>query len=278
MSLLGEALDLLRRYGDVVGINWDRGPSVLDRVVGSRSGILNLAGSPILAAAQITIHGMKATTGSGEPQAGEAFEKSADLYEEAGNLLIDAAPIPDRWAGAAAETYGNTNDTHRRLTLDVAVAEREMRNALSRLAAHVTATRRELQDAIDFLSDYDTSTSWMNFVPGGAAAKAASDAAVATAQLTSAQASVAKLVTESAVVAHSMRATVGSYDDAAAQTLLDSDPDKERFPCGEPFGNERSVNQLPPRARPETGDTPPEPVGPAVEYPPATPYPSPAPR
>ena len=277
MSVLGEALDLLRRYGDVVGINWDRGPSILDRTLAP--GVANLAASPILAAAQLTIQGMKATTGSGEPQDGEAFKKSADLYEEAGNLLIDAAPKPDRWEGTAAETYKKTNDAHRRLTMEVAAADQEMRQALSRLAAEVKATRTELQDAIDFLSDYDTSTSWMNFVPGGAAVKAASDAAVASTQLAVAQASMAKLVAESALVAHSMREPQGSYNDAAALEMLDSDPDRtKRFPCGEPFGNERSTDQLPRRARPETSYTRPEPQGPAVIYPPATPYESPAPR
>ncbi|MCG7578789.1 EspA/EspE family type VII secretion system effector [Mycolicibacterium sp. OfavD-34-C] len=227
MSLLGEALDLLRKYGDVVGIDWDKGPSILDRTLGPA--VTNLAGSPILAAAQLTIQGMKATTGSGEPEDGKAFEKSADLYEEAGNLLIDAAPVPDRWEGVAAITYGNKNDEHRRLTLEVAEAEKKMRQTLSRLAAQVRSTREDLQEAIDFLSDYDTSTSWMNFIPGGAAVKAASDAGVAATQLGVAQASIAKLVAESVSVAQIMRACLDSYTNAAGQKMLDA---KDEFPCG----------------------------------------------
>ncbi|WP_370330699.1 EspA/EspE family type VII secretion system effector [Mycolicibacterium hippocampi] len=257
----------------MVGINWDKGPSILDRTLAP--GVANLAASPILAAAQLTIHGMKATTGSGEPQDGEAFKKSADLYEEAGNLLIDAAPKPDRWEGAAAEMYTNTNDAHRRLTMEVAAADREMRSALSRLAAEVKSTRQNLQDAIDFLSDYDTSTAWMNFVPGGAAVKAASDTAVASTQLAVAQASMAKLVAESALVAHSMCGPQGKYKDAGAQKLLESD--EQDFPCGEPFGSERKPDRLPRRAKPETTYTRPDPEGPAVIYPPATPYASPEP-
>lgn len=66
MSLLGDALDLLRRYGDVVGVDWDDKPGILDRAANT---VTAVTGSPILAAAQITIQGMKATTGSGEPQA-----------------------------------------------------------------------------------------------------------------------------------------------------------------------------------------------------------------
>ncbi|CAA0138186.1 ESX-1 secretion-associated protein EspA [Mycolicibacterium vanbaalenii] len=283
MSVLGEALDLLRRYGDVVGINWDKGPSILDRAV--NSGVANLAASPILAAAQLTIQGMKATTGSGEPQDGEAFEKSADLYEEAGNLLIDAAPVEDRWNGTAADTYREKNNDHRHLTLEVAEADKEMRQALSRLAAEVRSTRTDLQEAIDFLSDYDTSTAWMNFVPGGAAVKAASDTAVASTQLAVAQTSIAKLVAESALVAHSMRKPLSRYTNAAALKMLDPEPgpgsdseEVKRFPCGEPFGDERTAGRLPDRAENDQSFTPPEPLGLPVAYPPATPYGSPAPR
>ena len=277
MSVLGEALDLLRKYGDVVGIDWDKGPSILDRTLAPA--ITNLAGSPILAAAQLAIQGMNATTGSGEPQDGEAFEKSADLYEEAGNLLIDAAPVPDRWEGVAATTYGEKNDEHRRLTFEVAEAEKGMRRALSRLAAQVTSTRNDLQEAIDLLSDYDTSTSWMNFIPGGAAVKAASDAGVAATQLSVAQATVAKLVAESVSVALDVRAFLDKYQNAADQKMLDSDPrPKYKFPCNEPFDRERFPGGLPNRAENDTPFTMPEPLGPPVAYPPATPYQSSAPR
>ncbi len=282
VSLLGEALDLLRKYGDVVGIDWDKGPSILDRttpnlsVISEVSELSEFASSPILAAAQLTIYGMKATTGSGGPEDGEAFEKSADLYEEAGNLLIDAAPVEDRWDGTAAKTYGEKNDKHRRLTLDVVTAERAMRSALSRLAAEVTSTRRELQDAIDFLSTYDTSTSWMNFVPGGAAVKAAFDTAVASTQLAAAQASITKLIAESGLVAHDISEHRAKYEDAARQTPLE--PAEDKFACGEPFGDERRTGTLPIRTNPEEPFFLPEPLGPPVDYPPATPYESPAPR
>ncbi|MCK5752076.1 MAG: hypothetical protein KAH46_05165, partial [Mycobacterium sp.] len=237
------------------------------------SELSEFASSPILAAAQLTIYGMKATTGSGEPEDGEAFEKSADLYEEAGNLLIDAAPVPDRWNGTAADTYEAKNGEHRRLTLEVAAAEKEMRQALNGLAAQVKATRKDLQDAIDFLSDYDTSTSWMNFIPGGAAVKAASDAAVAATQLGVAQASIAKLVAESVSVAQTMQTPLGRYGDAAKQDILDA---AREFGCGEPFGDERRTGQLPRRTDPKESFELPEP--PPVVYPPATPYESPRPR
>lgn len=266
MSLFGEALDLLRRYGDVIGVDWDDKPGILDRASNT---VTAVAGSPILAAAQVTIQGMKATTGSGEPQAGEALTKSAELYEEAGDLLIDATPKDDLWDGTAANTYRGTNNIHRHLTLEVVEAEREVRAALRRLAAQVTETRTDLQDAIDFLSDYDTSTSWMNAIPGGAQVKAAGDLAVAATQIGMAEASIAKLVAESASVALALRTPRGRYQSAADEKELDPD---DRFPCGEPFGDERTTGTLPPRTQPSFPFTPPEPEGPPVIYPPATPY------
>lgn len=273
MSLLGEALDILRRYGDVIGVKWDKAPGPLDRL--PNLGIVNLASSPILAAAQVTIQGMKATTGSGEPQAGEAFEKSADLYEEAGNLLIDAAVKEDQWDGTAANAYGEINAEHRRKTMDVAAADWEVWKSLGRLAAQVNATRKDLQDAIDFLSDYDTTTSWMNAIPGGAAVKAAADLGVAATQLGFAEFSIARLVAESALVANEMRTPQGRYESAAGQKEIDP---RAEFPCGEPFGDERTNGQLPTRTDSTTPYVPPKIDGPPVLYPPATPYETPAPR
>jgi hypothetical protein len=273
VSLLGEALDLLRKYGDVVGVDWGKSPGSLDRL--PNLGVMNLASSPILAAAQVAIQGMKATTGSGVPQAGEAFGKSADLYEEAGDLLIDASVRDDCWNGTAAGAYETTNDSHRHVTLEVAEADREMKNALSRLAAQVDATRRNLQEAIDFLSNYDTSTSWMNAIPGGAAVKAAADMAVASTQLGMAQIAIGKLVAESMDVASQMKAPQRRYESAAAQQKLDP---KNEFPCGEPFGDERTGGQLPSRTLPDTPFIPPIVDGPPVTFPPATPYELPVPR
>lgn len=271
MSLLGKALDLLRRYGEVVGVDWDEGPSVLDRATNAT--VTNLAASPILAAAQLAIQSMKATTGSGEPQAGEQFKKSSRLYQEAGDLLVDAKPQKDNWDGTAAEAYGSVNDAHRHLTLEVAEAEREMRSVLGRLAAQVKATRDDLQSAIDFLSDYDTSTSWMNGIPGGAAVKGAADAGVAATQLARAQGSIASLVTESVIAAQAMQEPQSRYEAAAAEKKVDED---NSFPCNEPFGDERTHGRLPTRTKADQPYSPPPPQ--PIPHPPATPYEVPAPR
>ena len=274
MSLLGEALDVLRRYGDVVGVNWDKPPSLLDKAANT---LIDVAGSPILAGAQVVINGMKATTGSGEPEAGEAFEKSAELYDEAGELLIDAAVKSDRWDGTAAEAYDARNKDHRHLTIEVAGAEQNMRRYLSDLAAQVTETRTNLDERVKFLSDYDTATSWMNAIPGGAAVKAAADLGVAATQLELARMTMAKLVAESVLTANRIRDQVGTYESAATEVLI-GDDDKVVLPCGEPFGDERTTGRLPQRTDPNYPYRVPEFDGPAVIYPPAKPANTSAPR
>jgi EspA/EspE family len=145
VSLLGEAWDILRKYGDVIGIEWDGVPGPLDKqpnsdVLGS---IANLAGSPILSAAQLTIDGMKATTGSGEPEMGAAFETSAKKYEEAGELLIETeVEDPAQWDGTAAVAYQAKDREHRHQTLEVAEAERRLRTLLRDLGGQVKDTRQ----------------------------------------------------------------------------------------------------------------------------------------
>jgi ESX secretion-associated protein EspA/E len=274
VSLLGQALDLLRRYGDVVGVNWDKPPSLLDKAANT---LTDIAGSPILAGAQVVIRGMKATTGSGEPEAGEAFKKSAELYDEAGNLLIDAEVKPDRWDGTAAEAYRARNKDHRHLTIEVAGAEQNMQRYLSDLAAQVTETRTNLDERVKFLSDYDTATSWMNAIPGGAAVKAAADLGVASTQLELARTAMEKLVAESLLNANRIRDQVGTYETAAGQVLFGED-EHIVLPCGEPFGDERTDGRLPRRTDPNAPYTVPESDGPPVIYPPAQPADTPAPR
>jgi hypothetical protein len=274
VSLLGEALGLLRRYGDVVGVDWNKPPSLLDKAANT---LIDLAGSPILAGAQVAIRGMKATTGSGEPEAGEAFKKSAELYDEAGNLLIDAAVKPDQWEGTAAEAYEKKNDSHRHLTIEVAGAEQNMQRYLSDLATQVTETRTNLDERVKFLADYDTATSWMNAIPCGAAVKAAADLGVASTQLELARMAMAKLVAESLLNANRMRDQIVTYE-AAAGAVLFGDDESIVLPCGEPFGDERTEGRLTRRTDPNEPYVPPESDRPPMIYPPAKPANTPAPR
>jgi hypothetical protein len=258
MSLLGEAWDLLRKYGDIIGVDWDGAPGPLDKS-GAASELFSFASSPILAGAQVVIQGMKLTTGSGEPQTGEAFETSAKLYDDAANVLIQTeVQDPAQWDGTAATAYEQKDRTHRHQTFEVAEAETNMRKHLSELGGQVKDTRQTLDDRFNFLSDYDTVTSWMNAIPGGAAVKAAADMAVASTQIEWANVSMAKLLATSVLNASRIRDEVETYANTAAQELFGN------VPCGEPFGDERTAGTLPTRVDPNAPYQPPYQAGPPV--------------
>lgn len=273
MGLLDDALDFIkRRVGDVLGVNWDKGPGILDKVSVLNESI-GMAGSPILVAAQTAIRGMKATTGSGEPEDGEAFKKSADLLYEGAELVVAADPKSDRWDGTASETYEATNLTHRRHVYGVADADQEIQKVIGDQAGQVAGTRKDLDDQVKFLSDFDTSTSWLSFVPGGAAVKAIMDMATASAALAVSQNAMRSLVAKSLENAGKIRNQQRAYQDAAEQELPGGDA------CA-PFVDPRIDIQdghRPSRLDPEEPYLVPDPEGPTVEYPPATPQPAPAP-
>ena len=126
-----------------------------------------------------------------------------------------------------------------------------MRPLLQALGQKVKETRDGLQDLIDFLANYDTATSWMNSIPGGAIPKAIADAGVASTQLSMAQVSMAALVAESYDKADKIRAVASRYHGASVQQLFGEQTDAQGrpvvLPCGEPFGDERTNGTLPTR-------------------------------
>jgi hypothetical protein len=96
-----------------------KGPSILDKLGFTLDNpLVKLAGSPILAAAQGVINGMKLTTGWGEPEDGEQFGTSATEMWDAGMILVYADPIPDEWNGSASEAYAGKNSEHRHQTFE----------------------------------------------------------------------------------------------------------------------------------------------------------------
>lgn len=257
MSLLGEAIDLLRKYGDVIGGKWGDPPGPLDRQLPNSDAlgaIANLAESPIIMAAQLAIYGMKVTTGSGEPETGEALVTSEKKYREAAELLEKTEiDDPSQWDGTAATAYQAKASNHLHQTYEVAEGDKEMRPLLQALGQKVKETRDGLQGLIDFLADYDTATSWMNSIPGGAIPKAIADAGVASTQLSMAQVSMAALVAESYDKADKIRAVASRYQGASAQQLFGEQTDDQGnpvvLPCGEPFGDERTHGTLPTRTQ-----------------------------
>jgi len=158
---------------------------------------MKLAESKVIAAAQLAIAGMKATTGSGDPYTGEQFRDSSKRLENVVETLIHAEPHEDRWNGTAAQVYNATNASHKRLASDVQAADNEIAGHLDVEAGQVTRTRRTLDDQSDWLTKYDLATAVMNLTPPTAGLKFAMDLAAAAAALDTAGVTMAVLVKNS---------------------------------------------------------------------------------
>jgi hypothetical protein len=225
--------------------------------------LVQLADSPPIEVAQLAIEAMKATTGSGQPEDGEEYKKSADLLTESVDILIDAKPALDRWDGTASEIYGETNDAHRRLTSDVQVADDAIHRILSTEADQVVRTRKTLDDTSQWLYDFALSTSWMNLVPGGRAAKLVIDGGAAATGVATAEATTAILVKNVFENAARLREHIVKYNDAGVR-----DSSGEGTAC-DPFIQAQ---------RPENSEEPPQPVIPPSSSLPDTTYTVPAPE
>lgn len=231
--------------------------------------LVKLSDSPPIEAAQLAIDGMKATTGSGDPEDGAGLKKSADLLAEVVEQLVDAKPHEDRWNGDAAEAYAEKNDGHRRKVSGVEVADRAIAGVLSAEADQVVGTRKTLDDVSQYLYDFGLSTSWMNLVPGGRAAKLALDAAAAAAGLAQAGYALEELVRASLSNAATIRGHTEHYQSAATEKL--SLPSQACAPFVLP-GVDLAQGHLPERLDPEQPYEVPEPIEPPEFGPPATPY------
>jgi ESX secretion-associated protein EspA/E len=272
-KFLPEAKNFLQRFEELGGVT--KGPSLLDKAGFMMDNpLVKLAGSPILAAAQLAINGMKLTTGWDEPENGDQFGQSASDMWDAGLSLLYADPIPGNWDGSASEKYAGTNSEHRHQIFEVSYADKEIQGILSEEATQVAGARQTLTGYSDFLADFDTATSWLSFVPGGGAVKAAMDMAVASANVAAAEATIGKLIWDVSDNASKIEAATRRY-----QTARDQELDQEVLHSGScrPFGEEWLEGNRPP-TRTQTDKYIPRPQGPpVVQYPPATPFGSPTP-
>jgi hypothetical protein len=283
-NVLGDGKDIALGLGSL-GASLGPVPSFLEK-----SPILKLAESKVIAAAQLAIAGMKATTGSGDPYTGEQFRDSSKRLDDVVWTLIHAEPHEDRWSGTAAQVYSATNASHKRLASDVQNADAEIAGHLDTEAGQVDRTRHTLDDASDKLTKYDLATAVMNLTPPTAALKLAMDLAAAAAALDTAGVTMAVLVKNSLENAGRIGKAAHRYENAARDSS-----GNPMDPCGvgEVFSVPNQDHELP-RPEPETplpasGEpiqpkrsmpdepyTVPDPEEPTVQAP-ATPYGAPAP-
>ncbi|MBB5166575.1 EspA/EspE family type VII secretion system effector [Mycobacterium sp. AZCC_0083] len=286
-KVLGDGKDIALGLGSL-GANLGPVPTFLEK-----NPVMKLAESKVIAAAQLAIAGMKATTGSGDPYTGEQFRDSSKRLENVVETLIHAEPHEDRWNGTAAQVYNATNASHKRLASEVQTADAEIAGHLDTEAGQVDRTRQTLNDASDTLTKYDLATAAMNLTPPTAALKFAMDCAAAAGALDTAGVTMAVLVKNSLENADRIGKASERYGGAAKDTSgtpLDPCGAGEVFPV--PMNGEASLPrsepgvtplpgkddpmELPSRSKPETQYTVPEPEEPTVQAP-ATPYGAPAP-
>jgi hypothetical protein len=177
-----------------------------------------IAESPVLAAAQMAIEGLKLTTGSGTPCNGDEFRGSSELLNKAVDTLIDADPHVDRWDGTASQVYEATNGSHYSLASDVKVADEDIAGHLDTEADQVVRTRSALDTVSESLKNYDLATQWMNATGAGRVIKFGLDVAAAGSGLEAASATLAILVKNSLENASRIRSRIELYEAAAKDT------------------------------------------------------------
>jgi hypothetical protein len=283
-KVLGDGKDIAVGLGSL-GANLGPIPSFLEK-----SPVMKLAESKVIAAAQLAISGMKATTGSGDPYTGDQFRDSSKRLDDVVETLIHAEPHEDRWDGTASQVYNATNASHRRLASDVQAADAEIAGHIDTEAGQVTRTRQTLDDQSDWLTKYDLATAVMNLSPPTAALKLAMDLAAAAGALDISGATMAVLVKNSLENADRIGEAAKLYEGAVKDTSgnpidphrpsdVFSVPDREHQlprPNDETPLPGTDENELPTRSKPEEPYTVPDPEEPTVQAP-ATPYGAPAP-
>lgn len=272
-KFLGDAQQFFEKVGNLG--TPEVGPSILDKwPLIHDNPLMKLAGSPILAAAQVSIGAMKLTTGSGDPEDGAEYAASAKEMHQAGTILVYADPVEDRWNGSASKAYAAKNSEHRHSTLAVSAADHQLSEILAEEARQITEARATLTSYTDFLADFDTANSWLALVPGGAVIKAKMDLAAAATHLGLAAGTLADLASDVSDNATQVSKLLEHY-------RIASDDVVQALNSCEPFGQEKGTDAngnvyMPPDRTTSNTYEPPVP-GPIV-YPPATPYGSPPPN
>jgi uncharacterized membrane protein YgcG len=113
---------------------------------------LKRAKTPILFGGQMTISGMKLTTGVGSPDDGARFGAGASRFAGARDTLAGAYPNGS-WTGSGSESYANSNSRQIGRTQTMVASDQSINAVLAREAGQITATRAVLDDQSDWLAD-----------------------------------------------------------------------------------------------------------------------------
>lgn len=117
------------------------------------------------------IAGLRRTTGSGEPERGEAFSSGARRFRAAEQLVASAAPT--EWTGAGAESYAAANRRQAQRVAAVASLDNAAGTVLARQADQIVHHRKAIDEEAYRLALLSRTSSEIATAPGvGPAIKA----------------------------------------------------------------------------------------------------------
>ena len=189
--------------------------------------LVEAIGSEILEIGQLTISGMRRTTGSDRPENGERFGDGWSAFSDVGGTLGTTAPNTG-WGGAGSDAYADQNTRQRLRSETMADADRVVYTVLAREAWQIDYHREKLDGQSNFLGDLSYVTFPLQFVPRyGEAAKAAIELTAVSAALQLCAVELYQLHSEVSQNAAELQQVVGRYSavgDGAQLADVDFDP------------------------------------------------------
>ncbi|MBU8810798.1 hypothetical protein KL953_18100 [Mycolicibacterium goodii] len=174
----GERLERVAKFGRALGDFSGKFTDFFESSLGRR--MVKSARSPILAAGQHVITGMKLTTGIGDPENGRRFGEGANQLSTAGRTLSDAYP-GDGWHSGASSAYLSQNSEQVTRTQALIHADQVVAAVLSREAEQIAMTREHLDSEADWLGDMSLVTMATGLIPYvGRAAQITAEIAMVT--------------------------------------------------------------------------------------------------
>lgn len=174
----GDRLERVAKFGRALGDFSGKFTDFFESNLGKR--MVKAARSPILAAGQHVITGMKLTTGVGDPENGRRFGEGADHMSAAGRTLDSAYPTSD-WDSAASDAYLSQNNGQVTRAEALVHADQVVAAVLSREAEQIATTREVLDSEADWLGDMSLVTMATGLIPYvGRAAQTAAEIAMVT--------------------------------------------------------------------------------------------------
>ncbi|MCV7288925.1 hypothetical protein H7J87_26710 [Mycolicibacterium wolinskyi] len=222
--------------------------------------LVNAAKSPILAAGQHVIDGMKLTTGLGDPESGSRFGQGAERLGDAGQTLTAAFPSAD-WDSSGSNTYTGRNNEQVSRTQTMIGADQLVALVLSREAQQIAATRDNLDSQSDWLGDMSLITMATGCIPYvGKAAQIAAEVAMVSKAVGESTNQLMSMQDNASANAAEVRGAVSKYEaiaDAAKPTGGDEEfeptDDDEASPEARTEADAAAGSAAVPTAGPPTG-------------------------